>query len=273
MTIDPGGRLVLIGAGKMGGAMLEGWLHGGLDPAQVTIVDPKPSEEISALAGRLGVAAPVARYEGPVPAVIVVAIKPQMLEEVRPELARIAGAGTLLVSVLAGKTLAGLKQGLAEGVAVVRAMPNTPASVGRGMTAAVADEKVSEAQRGAAAALLGTSGDFVWIGHEDQMDAVTAISGCGPAYVFFLVESMARAGEAAGLDAGLARRLARQTVAGAGELLHRSPEDAAELRRNVTSPNGVTARALDVLMAGDGVDPVMRRAVEAAVARSRELAG
>lgn len=273
MTIDPGGRLVLIGAGKMGGAMLEGWLDHGLDRAQVAIVDPKPSDEILALAERRGLSAPQSRYEGDHPAVVVLAIKPQMLDEARADLARIVGPHTLVVSVLAGKTLDGLAQGLPDATAVVRAMPNTPSAVGRGMTAAIASESVSPEQRAIAAALLGATGDFAWIDSEADMDAVTAISGCGPAYVFLLVESMARAGEAAGLEPELAQRLARQTVAGAGELLHRSQQDAATLRVNVTSPNGVTAQALDVLMADDGLDPLMRRAVEAAVKRSRELAG
>lgn len=273
MTIDPGGRLLLLGAGKMGGAMLAGWLESGLDPAQAVIVDPKPSDEILSLAERHGVQAPQARYEGDAPAVIVLAIKPQMLDAAREDIARIAGPQTLVVSVLAGKTLAGLSEGLPAGTAVVRAMPNTPAAVGRGMTAAIANDHVSPGQREIAGALLGATGDFAWIEREEEMDAVTAISGCGPAYVFLLVESMARAGVAAGLDAALAQRLARQTVAGAGELLFRSQEDAATLRVNVTSPNGVTAKALEVLMADDGLDPLMERAIEAAVVRSRELAG
>jgi pyrroline-5-carboxylate reductase len=273
MTIDPGGRLLLIGAGKMGGAMLAGWLDGGLDPAQVAIADPTPAPEIVELAKVRGLAAPVAAYEGEAPAVIVLAIKPQMLDGMRAELAPIAGPRTLIVSVLAGKTLDGLATGLAEGAPIVRAMPNTPSAVGRGMTAAIANAHVDATQREVAAALLGATGDFVWIEEEGEMDALTAISGCGPAYVFFMVESMAKAGVAAGLDADLAMRLARQTVAGAGELLHRSDLPAATLRQNVTSPNGVTARALDVLMAADGIDPVMQRAVDAAVARSRELAG
>jgi pyrroline-5-carboxylate reductase len=265
-----GGPLVLFGAGRMGGALLQGWLGLGLDPATVVVRDPAPPDEVRALIAAHGVALNPAATVAP--AVLALAIKPQMLGEARPLIAQEVGAGTLVVSILAGKTLQGLAAGLPAGTAIVRAMPNTPAAIGRGMTVAVANAHVEAAQRATAEALLAAVGEFAWVDDEALMDAVTAVSGSGPAYVFLLAESLARAGVAAGLAPDLADRLARATVAGAGELLHRSGEPAAALRRAVTSPGGTTAAALEVLTAADGLDPVMERAVAAAARRSRELA-
>ena len=269
--LDDIGLLALVGAGKMGGAMLEGWLALGLDPHNVVVIDPKPSEEIVALSMR-GVA-----LNPPAGAIsnigtVVLAVKPQVVAEVLPSVAALTGAGTLVLSIMAGKTLGFLQAGLPN-AAIVRAMPNTPAAIGRGISVAVPNTAVSTEQKQRAHALLAASGAVEWIADEGLMDAVTAVSGSGPAYVFLLAETLARAGVAAGLPEGLAARLARETVAGSGELLHRSPLDAATLRQNVTSPAGTTAAALDVLMAADGLDPLMRRAVVAAAKRSRELAG
>jgi pyrroline-5-carboxylate reductase len=266
-----GGRLVLFGAGKMGGALLQGWLGLGLDPATVVVRDPAPPPEVRAAIAERRIAL---NPPSPVtPAVLVLAIKPQMLEEARPLIAQEVGAGTLVVSILAGKTLAGLARGLPAGTAIVRAMPNTPAAIGRGITVAVANVHVSQAARASAEALLSATGEFAWIEDEALMDAVTAVSGSGPAYVFLLAESLAKAGVAAGLAPDLAARLARATVAGSGELLHRSAESAEALRRAVTSPGGTTAAALQVLMATDGLDPLVESAVHAAADRSRALAG
>jgi len=260
--------LALAGAGKMGGAMLAGWLAGGLAPHVVSVIDPQPSDDIRALTAqgvRLNPAdsAPVAT--------LVLAVKPQMFREAGAALRALVGRETLVVSIMAGVPIAAIEA--VCGGAVVRAMPNTPAAIGRGITVAVASPQVSAAQRALADQLLRATGAVEWTTDETLMDAVTAVSGSGPAYVFLLAEELARAGVAAGLPAELAARLARETVAGSGELLHRSELDPAVLRQNVTSPGGTTAAALGVLMAPDGLAPLMQRAVAAATKRSQELAG
>jgi pyrroline-5-carboxylate reductase len=204
---------------------------------------------------------------------IVFAVKPQIAPEAVPALAPCLGAGTIVVSIMAGRTLAFLERALPQRAALVRAMPNTPAAIGRGITVAVPNAKVSARQRELVHALLSATGAVEWIADEALMDAVTAVSGSGPAYVFLLAEALAQAGMAAGLPADLAAKLARATVAGSGELLHRSPIEPATLRQNVTSPGGTTAAALDVLMAPDGLGALMDKAVAAATRRSRELAG
>lgn len=269
---DVGGTLVLVGAGKMGGAMLEGWLRLGLDPAKVAVIEPVPSPEVKELAG-LGLTLNPAVNMVREPAAVVIAVKPQNAEEAVPWLAPIVGGATVVLSIMAGKTLDFLEGALPPGTAIVRLMPNTPASIGRGITVAVPNQQVTAAQRALADKLLAATGAVEWVEDEGLLDPVTAVSGSGPAYVFLLAESLARAGAAAGLPPDLAARLACATVAGSGELLHRSLVDAATLRRNVTSPGGTTAAALDVLMADDGLDRLMREAVAAATRRSRELAG
>jgi pyrroline-5-carboxylate reductase len=248
--LDDIGRLALVGAGKMGGAMLEGWLALGLDPRNVVVIEPHPSEEIAALAKKGAAINPPAGSVGAI-ATIVLAVKPQVAAEVMPAVAALAGAETLVVSIMAGKTLGFLQDALPK-AAIVRAMPNTPAAIGRGITVAVPNDRVTAEQKQRAHALLAASGAAEWVGDEALMDAVTAVSGSGPAYVFLLAETLAKAGVAAGLPADLSAKLARQTVAGAGELLYRSPLEPATLRRNVTSPGGTTAAALSVLMAADG---------------------
>jgi len=265
------GKVLLVGAGKMGSAMLEGWLGLGLDAAKVAVIEPQPSPEVSALAAqglRLNAAPDVI---GEV-AAVVVAVKPQTAPEAMPAVAPFVGAATVAVSIMAGRTLHFLETALPR-AALVRAMPNTPAAIGRGITVAVANARVSQGQRALVDALLSAVGAVEWVDDESLMDAVTAVSGSGPAYVFLLAEAMAQAGITAGLPAALAGKLARATVAGAGELLHRSPLEAATLRQNVTSPGGTTAAALDVLMAKDGLVPLMSEAIGAATRRSRELAG
>ena len=268
---DFDGTLVLVGAGKMGGAMLEGWHRLGLKFDQVVAIEPEPAPEIITL-GQRGLRINPA-LDTIAARAIVIAIKPQIAPQVLPGLAPLVQADTVAISIMAGRTLGFLEKALPANAAVVRAMPNTPASIGRGITVAVPNARVSRAQRDLADKLLRATGAVEWVADEGLMDAVTAVSGSGPAYVFLLAESLARAGAAAGLPADLAARLARATVAGAGELLHRSAFDAATLRQNVTSPGGTTAAALDVLMARDGLDPVMNRAVAAATRRGRELAG
>src|SRR5689334_23722518 len=261
------GTLVLAGAGKMGGAMLTGWLAGGLDPKRVVVVEPYPGDEIRMLATR-GIR--LNPSEAGAAETLVMAVKPQTFREAGPMVKPFVGASTLLVSIMAGTTMAALQE--VCGGMVVRAMPNTPAAIGRGITVAVPAKNVSAAQRATADALLRATGSVEWVEDEKLMDAVTAVSGSGPAYVFLLAEELARAGVEAGLPAELATKLARETVAGSGELLHRSDQPAATLRQNVTSPGGTTAAALEVLMAKDGLQPLMIRAIAAATKRSIELA-
>jgi pyrroline-5-carboxylate reductase len=266
---DFSGTLVLVGAGKMGAAMLDGWLGRGLDAARVVVLEPQPSPQVArhgANGLRLNPPRDALRAD-----VIVIAVKPQSAREVMPQLTTLVGPATLVVSIMAGTTLKFLQGALPANAAIVRSMPNTPAAIGRGITVAVPNATVTAAQRQIAGDLLAAIGTVEWLDDEALMDAVTAVSGSGPAYVFLLAESLARAGTAAGLPQDLADRLACATVAGAGELLHRSTDDAATLRKNVTSPGGTTAAALDVLMAGDGLDPLMKRAIAAATKRSKEL--
>jgi pyrroline-5-carboxylate reductase len=265
------GTILLAGAGKMGGAMLEGWLVLGLSPEHVAAIEPQPSRETAALCER-GLRLNPSRDAAGDVAAVVVAVKPQMAPDVLPALAPFVGSATVVVSIMAGRTLQFLADGLPR-AALVRAMPNTPAAIGRGITVAVANARVSPEQRALVDALLSAVGAVEWITDEALMDAVTALSGSGPAYVFLLAEAMAHAGTAAGLPPALAATLARATVAGAGELLHRSPLDPATLRQNVTSPGGTTAAALDVLMAEDGLERLMTEAIAAATKRSRDLAG
>jgi pyrroline-5-carboxylate reductase len=265
------GTILLAGAGKMGSAMLEGWLALGLPPEKIAALEPQPTSEITAWARHGLRLNPSPGAVGEV-AAVVVAVKPQTAPEVMPALVPFVGAATVVVSIMAGRTLRFL-DGALPGAALVRAMPNTPAAIGRGITVAVANARVSSQQRELVHALLSAVGAVEWVSDETLMDAVTALSGSGPAYVFLLAEAMAKAGAAAGLPDALAATLARATVAGAGELLHRSPLDAATLRQNVTSPGGTTAAALDVLMADDALAPLMTQAIAAATARSRELAG
>jgi len=263
------GTLALAGAGKMGGAMLTGWLAGGLEASRVVVIEPQPSLEITALAARGIRLNPAASDIGAVET-LVVAVKPQSFREAGIALKSFTGAATLVVSIMAGATIASIAATC--GGAVVRAMPNTPAAIGRGITVAVAAGNVSAAQRSVADALLRATGAVEWVDDETLMDAVTAVSGSGPAYVFLLAEELARAGVEAGLPEELATRLARETVAGSGELLRRSEASSATLRQNVTSPGGTTAAALDVLMGPDGLQPLMIRAIAAATQRSKELA-
>jgi pyrroline-5-carboxylate reductase len=263
------GTIILAGAGKMGGAMLSGWLAHGLDPGRVAVIEPQPSDEIRAHLAK-GVRLNPSPQDSGTVAAFVVALKPQAFREAGQALKPYVDATTLVVSIMAGTTIASLGEVL--GGHIVRAMPNTPAAIGRGITVAVAAKDVSEVQRATADGLLHATGLVEWVNDEGLMDAVTAVSGSGPAYVFLLAEELAHAGVAAGLPEALAIKLARQTVAGSGELLHRSELAAEVLRQNVTSPGGTTAAALEVLMGKDGLQSLLTRAVAAATKRSKELA-
>jgi pyrroline-5-carboxylate reductase len=264
-------RLVLVGAGKMGGAMAQGWLDAGLAPSSLTIFEPNPSSEIASIAASRGVSLNPA-IAAPPPEMLVLAVKPQSLDQVAPQI--VASERTLLLSIIAGKTIANLVARLPQARAVVRAMPNTPAAIGRGVTAAFANPGVDGQQRLWCERLLGAVGTFFWLEDEGAIDSVTAISGSGPAYVFALTEALADAAERLGLSAELSMSLARGTVEGAAELMRReSAASPATLRRNVTSPGGTTAVALAVLHGPEGLNDLMARATAAARARAAEMAG
>jgi len=272
MTISLKGTLVLVGAGKMGGAMLEGWLKGGADPKKIAAIDPGPPEEVKALLERHGV-----RLNPPVSSitdaeVVLVAVKPQVMEEVLPNVVPLGRSKPLILSVVAGKTIATFEKFFGGDAAVIRTIPNTPAAVGRGITAMAANANVKPAQLELARILLSSIGEVVTVDDEAMIDAVTAVSGSGPAYVFYLTECLAAAGEKMGLPSDLAMQLARATVAGSGELMRVSGQPAATLRQNVTSPKGTTYAALQVLMAENGMQPLFDKAIEAATLRARELA-
>ncbi len=269
-----GDTVLLAGGGKMGSALLAGWMERGIDAADVTVIEPD-EETAKGVAERFGVTvvAEPAGAEGAAPGAVVLAVKPQSMDAAVSAYAGFAGGDTVFISIAAGKTIAYFEDKLGPGAAIVRAMPNIPAAVGRGITVASANANVGDAQLRLCDTLLRAVGEVAWIDDEGLMDAVTAVSGSGPAYVFLLAECMAEAGIEAGLPAELAAQLAHATVAGAGELLHQSGEGAAGLRADVSSPGGTTAAALDILMADDGLRPLIAKAVSAAAKRSRELAG
>ncbi len=272
MMVKLAGTLVLVGAGKMGGAMLEGWLAGGADPSRIVALDPAPPPEIRALLQRHDIrlnpeVASITDAE-----VVIVAVKPQLMEEVLPGIASLKASKPLVLSVAAGKTIASFERHFGTDAPVIRTIPNTPAAVGRGITAMASNANVSPAQLALARTLLEAVGEVVTVDNEAMIDAVTAVSGSGPAYVFYLTECLAAAGEKIGLPKELATQLARATVAGSGELMRQSGTEASVLRQNVTSPKGTTYEALQVLMAEDGMGPLFEKAVAAALRRSRELA-
>ncbi len=270
MALD--GPVLLVGCGKMGGALLTGWLERGLSAEAAIVVEPfEAAHEAHAAKGvachgELGEVDPALA-----PAVVVFAVKPQQMAETLPAYRRFAGPGTVFLSIAAGRTLGFLERHLGDEAAIVRAMPNTPAAIGRGISVLCANARVGPAQRETCGELMAAAGEVAWVEDEALMDPVTAVSGSGPAYVFLLAETLAEAGVAAGLPADLAMRLARETVSGAGELLRRSEEPAATLRRNVTSPGGTTEAALEVLMAEDGLAALMTPAVATAKRRSEDL--
>ena len=261
--------MLLLGCGKMGSAMLEGWLDRGVEPSAVWVNDPYPSDYVKALVPHgLNLNAPLPAA----PALCVIAVKPQMMGEALPAIAALGTGNTLFVSIAAGTTLGALAKALGPQARIIRAMPNTPAAIARGITAIIGNANATAEDITLATAALSAVGQVVRLSSEDQMDAVTALSGSGPAYVFHLIETMAAGGEAQGLPAELALHLARATVAGAGALAELAPESPAELRVNVTSPGGTTAAALGVLMdAETGFPPLLNKAIAAATERGRAL--
>lgn len=269
MNMDDVARrgLVLLGCGKMGSALLDGWLKGGLPAASVWVIDPQPSDWVKARGVHINADFPAD------PAVALVAVKPQMMGEALPAMQALGGGTTMFVSVAAGTPLARFEAAFGAATPIVRTMPNTPAAIGRGISALIGNAAATKDHLALAEALMGAVGQTVRLADESQMDAVTAVSGSGPAYVFHLIETLAAAGVAQGLAPDLAMALAKATVGGAGQLAEDSPEDPAQLRRNVTSPNGTTQAALEVLMdAEHGFPKLLTRAVTAAAMRSRELA-
>jgi pyrroline-5-carboxylate reductase len=270
----PGAQpLLLVGAGKMGGAMLDRWLERGLDPGGVTILDPYLEGGRWAQCAKLGIATARTVREASDRAykVMVLAVKPQSMSEALMQVAPLVAVDTIVLSIAAGVRLATLEAGLRNGQPIVRAMPNTPAQVGMSMTVAVPNASMSKDARAVVDFLLSSIGKLAWVEDEALIDAATAVSGSGPAYVFLLAECLAEAACEAGLPGALADELARQTVAGSGALLAESPLPPETLRKNVTSPGGTTQAALEVLMADKGLRPLLIRAVAAAKKRSIEL--
>lgn len=263
------GPVMLVGAGKMGMALARGWLDAGLPASNLVLVDPAPGEAAKALAADYDLTI-YAEAVGLEPNVLVLAVKPQIIGAVMDGLKPVVGPQTLVLSIAAGISIDTLSRGLDTG-RVVRTMPNTPAQIGKGMTGAVAGPDVTADDRAATDGLLSAAGQVAWFDAEGDLDAVTAVSGSGPAYVFNLVEALAAAGVAQGLPEATAMQLARQTVIGSAALMEADPAPASVLRQNVTSPNGTTAAALAVLMGDDGLAPLMARTIEAARKRSEEL--
>lgn len=263
-----GQKLLLVGGGKMGSAMLHGWLAAGLDPAQFFVQEPTPDAALQAS----GVTLNPALEDMAKPDIIVLAVKPQMAAQIVPALVPVLAPQTLVISLLAGATMRVLGDLLGGHQRLVRTMPNTPAALGAGVTALCAAAAVDDSQRGQAEALMSAVGKTVWIDQERDMDAVTAISGSGPAYIFLMAETMASSGQGLGLDAETAKALAVETIIGSAKMLAESGLSAAELRRNVTSPGGTTEAALDVLSSETGgLGDLMRRATAAAAQRGRDL--
>ena len=272
MSLRLKGTLVLAGCGKMGGALLEGWLKGGADPKRIAAFDPHPPEEVRALIAAHGI-----RHNPPVYSiadaeVLLAAAKPQIMDEVLPGFLPLMAQRPLVLSIAAGKTIASFERHFGADAAVIRSIPNTPAAIGRGITALAANRNVRAEQLALAESLLLSVGEVVRVEDEALIDAATAVSGSGPAYVFYLTECLAAAGEKSGLPPDLAMKLARATVSGSGELMRVTGLAAETLRQNVTSPKGTTYAALQVLMAKNGLAPMMTEAIAAATRRSRELA-
>jgi pyrroline-5-carboxylate reductase len=261
--------LLLIGCGNMGAALAEGWLAHGLPKSHLHIVEPQPSPRTLALGANLHAVLP----QNMTPRAILLAVKPQMIEAAMADVAPCVSNDSLVVSIAAGTSLAQLARGLAGKAHLVRAMPNTPAAIGAGISALYAPASVPEADKALAQQLLEAAGKVVWLEAEEQMAAVTALSGSGPGYIFYLIECLTRAGEALGLRAEMAQALALETLLGSAKLALKTGEDPAVLRRQVTSPNGTTEAGLDVLMSENGLGKLIHHTLEAAAKRARELAG
>jgi pyrroline-5-carboxylate reductase len=263
--------LILFGAGKMGFSLLKGWLKAGLDPRGVSVLDPAPLADVETLCSEQGIVLNDTTRIGPSD-VLVLAIKPQMLDQAARRANALIGSHTLVLSILAGTRIATLQKHLPRARGIVRAMPNLPASIGRGATGAFSDAGTTSPQRALAQVLLTSTGFVAWLEEESLLDAVTALSGSGPAYCYALIEAMEEAGRNLGLAPELATALARETLLGSAALLQESTEDAASLRRAVTSPGGTTAAALSFLQAPSGLPELLLNAMRAAYDRAQQLA-
>ena len=258
--------LILLGCGKMGTAMLSRWLKYGLSPSSIWVYDPKPTEWLHDQDVHLNSVLPDN------PAIVVIAVKPQTITVALQSVNHFDNGTTLFISIAAGTSITELESSLGAHTPIIRAMPNTPCSVGYGITALYGNTNITKSNAKQATKLFDTVGHTVWLNEESEMSAVTGVSGSGPAYVFLLIEALASAGETQGLPSNLAMQLAKATVTGAGALVQQACESPAELRINVTSPNGTTQAALDILMdKNKGMFPLLNKAVEAATDRSREL--
>lgn len=273
MTSQNEFSVCLVGAGKMGAALLRGWLKAEMG-AVFTVLDPAPSDDMGKLGGegKINLNPDLTNLRERAPDFLVLAVKPQSMGEVIRPLAFLGGGRTCILSIAAGRSIASFQDVFGSETPIIRAMPNTPASIGLGISVAVANARVGPSDKERADSLLAAVGEVAWVDRESHLDAVTAVSGSGPAYVFYLIECLANAGADVGLDKDLALRLAIETVHGAGHMAKLAPDDVAQLRENVTSPGGTTAAALDILMGEGGLSGLMRKAVRAAHQRSKELA-
>ena len=270
------GTILLVGCGSMGGALLRGWFARGLNPVDIMIVEPAGRQMVAATAEHPALVVLSGANKIPTdftPDVVVFAVKPQVAHDVIPLYAPMAESGTVFLSIIAGLPIKKMQSLLGYNAAIVRAMPNTPASIGQGISVLCPGTKVGSAERRVCQVLMAAAGQTAWIEDESDMDAVTALSGSGPAYIFLLTETLTIAGVRAGLSPALAGQLASATVSGAGALLAHSDKSPTELREIVASPGGTTAAALDVLMHDQGMQDLMNRTIDAAARRSKELAG
>lgn len=266
------GHIVLVGAGNMGGAILRGWIDNGIDAQKIFVSDPNVSHEFAQYLSDHNISFAASVPQDLIAGCLVLAVKPQMMTAVLPALSDIVGPQTVIISIAAGTSISVIKEHLANGL-VIRAMPNTPAMIGRGITGLVAEKPIDESLRADIAELMEACGLVEWVENEDMLNAVTALSGSGPAYVFYLTEVMAAAGRELGLGENIAMRLAKETVSGAGELIRRSDDEPSQLRENVTSPGGTTAAALNVLMKDSAMPALFAKALRAAKDRADELSG
>ncbi|MBE7638072.1 pyrroline-5-carboxylate reductase [Sneathiella sp. P13V-1] len=264
--------VLLVGCGNMGGAMLGGWIEQNIKPNNIVVVDPSPDNlEKAQKLGCRSFSSPLLIEEGYVPDVIIFAVKPQVIGDVMESYKEFAREGALIISIAAGTKIQKFQEQLGQDAAIIRTMPNTPAAIRQGMMVSCGNEHVTEEHKKLCDILMEAIGETAWVEDEDDIDRVTGLSGSGPAYVFYMIESMIKAGVAAGLSEELSTLLAKTTVAGAGQLAIHSTEDVSKLRENVTSPGGTTAAGLQVLMAEDGLAPLMEKTVAAAIVRSKEL--
>ncbi|MDA1237978.1 MAG: pyrroline-5-carboxylate reductase [Proteobacteria bacterium] len=261
-----GRGILLIGCGKMGSALLGGWLNQGLEADDITVIEPNPSKWLVSQKINLNKIIPEK------PSIVIIAVKPQLMSKAVPNLKTLGNSDTLFISIAAGTSISYFEKTLGDKTPIIRVMPNTPAAIGKGITAVVGNKYANNHYMEQADLLLSAVGKTVRLESESQIDTVTAVSGSGPAYVFHLIEALAAAGVTNGLSPELSMVLAKATVVGAGYLAEASDESPENLRINVTSPGGTTQAALAILMDNkNGFFDLLERAVFAASQRSKEL--